>query len=148
VRRFFRPLLIAVAPRDLSALNFVQLSFTDVHTFDERCEAFCFAIFGNHDLHGDDWKPHGAWLFTRSANLRLFVAPFCNLRLFEPLLCSRTLISTVCSVSESQKGSTEARKQYFSVYRLRPASRFETRQRLTVLDSRNRIQRGRLVPPW
>src|SRR5690349_13481410 len=32
------------------------------------------------------------------------------------------------------------------MYRLRPASRFETRQRLTVLDSRNRIQRGRIVP--
>jgi hypothetical protein len=35
------------------------------YRFDERREAFRLAIFGNHDLHGDDWKPHRARFLTR-----------------------------------------------------------------------------------
>lgn len=44
------------------------------YRFDERRDAFCFAIFGNQRSR----MPHRVRLFTRSANLRLFVAPFCG----------------------------------------------------------------------
>jgi len=60
------------------------------YRFDERREAFRFAIFGNHDLHGDDWKPHGARLLTRAANSRVFDAQLSNLRAFGALLRSRS----------------------------------------------------------
>lgn len=74
--------------------------------------------------------------------------PVLNLRLFKALLFSGTLTSAVCSVSKSQKSLRETKTPYFSMYRWRPSSRFETRQGSMVPSSRNRIQRGRLVPPW